>query len=462
MNKELLLDDIIKEKARIENLALPEDLNIKIRETINNLPDRRKGRGRIIKKTVTAAVITLTTLTCLGIVFPTYARNIPFVGSAFEFLSGNNMIDREYVGYSSEINVSQTSKNIKVTINSIVFDGIDLSVGYTIEGKNEFKREPSIFANELKIDGKTASLGANGTGDFIDKHTFVGVDNYHLGNLYLPEGNKDNIDNGDAKIPDRLIIDFNIRTLFDGTKGKWDFKFEVSTDKLKGKVKQVKTSIDLSEIGTNLKVEEVIFTPVNTVIRSTIGNIKGTEEIKYISFDDKGRSLLGKSSSRLDLEDTKNIHWQHTFKSIYEDTKAATFVPITFTEEYKEKIQSSHESYKYDSREVSLNLDGTTILSEGNFGEYKINKVEFLKDKTLIHYECTKYILAINNDGFIVKDESDKIYSLKNVTPLEEGSSKFIAETEPLSKDKEYSLSAVDLEKQFNIREDLKFTVEIK
>lgn len=462
MNKELLLDDIIKEKARIENIVLPEDLNIKIRETINNLPDRRKGRGRIIKKTFTAAVITLAALTCLGIAFPTYARNVPFVGSVFKFLSGNNIIDREYVEYSSDVNVSQTSNNIKITINSIVFDGIDLSIGYTVESKKEFKKEPSIFANELKIDGKTTGFGANGTGDFIDKHTYAGVDNYHLGNLYFTKGNKDNIDNGDAKIPDRLMVDFNIRTLFDGTKGKWDFKFEISTDKLIGNVKQVKTSIDLSEICTNLKVNEIIFTPVNTAVRSTTGNIKETEIAKYIAFDDKGRSLPGKSANRIYLGDADKIYWQHTLKNIYEDTKIVTFIPITLTKENKENMQKSHENYKYDSKEVSLDLDGTTILSEGSFGEYKINKVELFEDKTLIHYECTNYIPAISHDGFVVKDESDKIYSLRNVIPIEEGSNKFIAEIEPLSKDKKYSFSAVDLEKLYDVREDLKFNVEIK
>jgi hypothetical protein len=459
MNKELLLDDLIKEKAKAENIALPEDLNIKIRETLNNLPDRRKGRSKILKKTVTAAVLTLAVLTGLVIAFPTYAHNVPFVGSAFQFLSGNNIIDREYVEYSSEVNVSQTSKNIKITINSIVFDGIDLSIGYTVESKKEFKREPSIFANELKIDGKTTGLSANGTGDFVDKHTYVGVDNYHLGNLYLPQENKGSID---SKIPDNLMVDFNIRTLFDGTKGNWDFKFDISTDKLIGKVKQVKASVDLSIIGSNLKVDEVIFTPVNTVIRSTTDNVKEAEIAKYVSFDDKGRGLPEKSASKIHLGDADKIYWQHNFKSIYEDAKSATFIPITLTKENKEKMQKSQENYKYDSKEVSLNLYGTTILSEGSFGEYKIDKIELLEDKTYIHYESTKYLPAMSHNEFVIKDESDKIYNLRNIAPIEQGSNKFIAELEPLSKDKKYILSAVDLEKLYDIREDLKFTVEIK
>jgi len=461
MSKELLLDDIIKEKASSEKLVLPEELNIKINDTINSLPNKRKSKVRI-KKTVTAAAITLAALTCLGVVFPTYARNVPFLGSAFQFLSGNNKIDRKYVEYSSDINVSETSKNIKVTINNIVFDGVDLSIGYTVESKNEFKKEPAIFAYELKIDGQTMTSAANGNGDFIDKHTYVGVDNYHLVNRYLQEENKENINNEGAKIPDNLMIDFDIRTLFDGTKGKWDFKFNVSTDKLKGKIKLVKTSIDLSKIDNSLKVDKVIFTPVNTAIMSTIDNMKEVQAPKYISFDDKGRSLPEKNVSRLYSGDASKIYWQHTFKNIYEDTKSVTFIPISFTKEYKEIIDSSREDYKDHSKEVTLNLDGTTILSQGVFGEYKISKVEFLEDKTLIHYECTKYIPAISHAGLMVKDKSGKIYKLRGVTPVEEGSNKFIAEIEPLSKDKKYILTSLDLEKRFDIREDLKFTVEIK
>lgn len=461
MSKELLLDDIIKEKASSEKLVLPEELNIKISETINSLPNKRISKVKM-KKTVTAAVITLAALTCLGVVFPTYARNVPFLGSAFQFLSGNNKIDREYVEYSSDINVSKTSNNIKVTINNIVFDGVDLSIGYTVESKNEFKKEPAIFAYELKINDQTMTSPANGGGDFIDKHTYVAVDNYHLVNRYLQEENKENISDEGAKIPDNLLIDFNIRTLFDGSKGKWDFKFNVSTDKLKGKIKEAKTSIDLSEIDNSLKINKIIFTPINTALRCTTDNLKKIQAADYMAFDDKGRSLPVKNVSRLYSDDAGKIYWQHTFKNIYEDTKSVTFIPISFTKEYKEIIERSREDYKDHSKEVSLNLDGTTILSQGIFGEYKISKVEFLEDKTLIHYECTKYIPAISHAGFMVKDKSGKIYKLRGVTPIEEGSNKLIAEIEPLSKDKKYILTSLDLEKQFDIREDLKFTVEIK
>jgi len=461
MSKEMLLDDIIKEKASSEKLVLPEELNIKISDTINSLPNKRKSKVRI-KKTVTAAVITLAALTCLGVVFPTYARNVPFLGSAFQFLSGNNKIDREYVEYSSDINVSKTSKNVKITINNIVFDGVDLSIGYTVESKNEFKKKPAIFAYELNINGQAMTSPADGSGDFIDKHTYVGIDNYHLVNRYLQEENKENISDEGVKIPDNLLIDLNIGSLFDGTNGKWDFKFNISTDKLKGKTKEVKTSIDLSEIDNSLKIDQVIFTPVNTAIRCTTDNLRKIQAASYMAFDDRGRSLPGKNLSRLYSDAAGKIYWQHTFKNIYEGTKSVTFIPITFTKEYNEKIESSREDYKDHSKEVSLSLDGTTILSQGIFGEYKISKVELFEDKTLIHYECTKYIPAISHDGFIVKDKSGKIYNLKNITPVEEGSNKFIAEVDPLSKDKKYILSSGDLEKRFDIREDLKFTVEIK
>ena len=403
MNKEVLLDDIIKEKAGNEKLILPEELSIKIRDTIENLPERRRSTGRI-KKTAAAAAIILIVLTCFGVAFPSYAVNVPFVGSVFQFLSNNNKIDLEYVEYSSAVNVSKTYKNIKITINSIVFDGVDLSIGYTVESKNEFKKEPSIFGTELKIDGKEASFGANGTGEFIDKHTFAGVDSYHLGNLYLSEQNKGN-DDGYANIPNNVMVDFNIRTLFDNTKGKWDFKFNVASDKLKDKVKQVKTSIDLPEDGSNLKVDKVIFTPVNTAIMSNEDNKKGVAAVKYAAFDDKGRSLPEKNTSKIYLGDGKKLYWQNNFKNIYGDTKSVTFIPMTLTKENKEKMQISHENYKYDSKEIPLKLDGTTILSEGSFGEYKINKVEVLKDKTLIHYECTKYISAIGYDCLAIKVE---------------------------------------------------------
>ena len=70
-------------------------------------------------------------------------------------------------------------------------------------------------------------------------------------------------------LPENFTMDLNIREFLEGIKGEWDFKFKVSTEKVKGKVKDINTSIDLSKIKPNLTENEIITTPINTVLRTT-------------------------------------------------------------------------------------------------------------------------------------------------------------------------------------------------
>jgi hypothetical protein len=461
MNNDLLIDDILKEKANGEALRLPEDLNIKIKQTINDLPKRKKSR-KIAKRTAVAAAVTIVAFTGLSAAFPAYARNIPVVNSVFQFLSDKNIIDKEYVKYSSDLNLSKTSNGTTVTINSIAYDGIDLSIAYTVESEKELKFSPHMLDKEFKINGKVTSFGSGGTGKLINKNTYVGVDTFHASNDYLPKEQRKTILGGDVVIPDNFTMDLNIKKFSDGTKGQWNFKYRVSLGEIKGKVKSVKTAIDLSKLVANLKINEVIFTPMNTVLRTESDNGEVGESARYIIFDDKGRSLLEKGSQGSSSFDAKKMYCQYNFRNIYDDTKAITFIPMVETKGYKDTLKNTSGSGQLDTKNSSLNMNGPTVLSEGKYGDYKINKVELLQDKTLVYYECTNLLPALQPYSLEIKDGNGKEYYMGRDSVKDQGYNKFIAEIEPLSKDKKYTISAIDLEKMYDLREDLKFTVDVK
>ncbi|GFP76584.1 DUF4179 domain-containing protein [Clostridium fungisolvens] len=462
MNNDLLIDDILKEKANGEALKLPEDLNLKIKQTIEDLPKRKKNR-RLAKRTAVAAAVTLVAFTGLSAAFPAYARNIPVVNSVFQFLSDKNIIDKEYVKYSSDLNLSKTSNGTTVTINSIAYDGIDLSIAYTVESEKEIKNSPHMLDKEFKINGKVTSFSSGGTGKLINKNTYVGVDSFNVSNDYLPKEQRKYILGGDVVIPDNFTMDLNIKGFSDGSKGQWEFKFKVSLDQIKGKVKSMKTSIDLSKLVPNLKINEVIFTPMNTVLRTESDNGTVDDSARYIIFDDKGRSLLEKGAEAFGSADTNKMYWQYNFKNIYDDTKSITFIPMKENRGYKDKATKDADGvYELDSKSTLLNLNGTTVVSEGKYGEYKINKVELLQDKTLIYYGCTNLLPSLDPYGLVIKDENGNRYGLQKDVVKDQGHNKFVAEIEPLHKDKKYTISATDLEKLYDVREDLKFTVDVK
>jgi hypothetical protein len=462
MDKDLLFDDILRDKASSENIVLPEDLDMKINETLKNLPDRKRRKNMLLKRTVAAAGVTIVILTCLSVAFPSYARNVPVVSSVFQFLSDRNLIDKDYIAYSSDLNLSRTSNEVTVTINSIAYDGIDLSIGYTVESKDDMKNNPHILDKEFRINGRKTSFGSGGTGELINKNTYVGVDSFHIANDYLPKEIKRDTLGGDITIPDTFIMELNIKEFSNNLKGKWDFKFRVSKDKIKGKVHDVKTSVDLSALRPGLKVNEVIFTPINTALRSVANNPGSDDIVNYFVFDDKGRGLSAKGGSGSGSGDINKFYMEDTFKNIYEDTKSVTFIPYVYSKYQKEKIKDSNGSWQIDKKVISLDINKTTVLSEGKLGEYKITQIEFLKDKTLVHYECNGLIAAIHPYALIISDSEGKEYSFLKESVTELGNNKFIAKLEPISENKQYKLSAVDYEKIYDVREDLKFTIEVK
>lgn len=461
MDKEILIDDILKEKAFSEKLSLPGDLDALIKNTIKNLPNRKRKKGSIGKRATIAATIVLVAGISLSAAFPAYARNLPVVSSVFQFLSDSNLIDKDYVEYSSDLNLSKTSNGVTVTINSIAYDGIDLSIAYTVESKEEMKDDPHIADKVFKINGKSTTFGSGGIGKFVNSRTYIGVDSFHVANDYLPKEIKKAQAGGSIKIPDNFIMDLNINKLSNGMEGNWDFKFRVSKDKIQGKVTQVKTNMDLSKIRPTLRVTEVIFTPINTVIRTVENTVETSNFNYFIVIDDKGRRLSSKGGSGSGSADINKMYWEDTYRNIYEDTKAVTFIPVTLKEEFKQKQKNSNGNFTFDIKEVPLNLTGTTTLSQGKIGEYKITQVELLSDKTIIHYECTNLIASAFQYNFTIKDDEGKEFAL-NKENVKDEDGKFVAEIKPLSKDKRYTLSSVDYEKKYEIREDLKFTIDVK
>lgn len=358
-------------------------MNIKIEETIKHLPDRKKVRGKLFKKVAVVAVITLVTATCLIVIFPAYARNVPVISDVFQYLSDNNIIDKDYIKYSSDLNISRTSNDVTVTINSIVYDGLYLSIGYTVESQKELKGEQNILDKNFKINGKETSFSSGGAGKLIDKHTYVGVDIFDVSRDYLPKEVKKRFVGGEVKIPDNFIMDLNIREFSGGIRGKWNFKFKVSIDKIKNKAKGVNIAIDLSEIKPNTIINEVIFSPINTVLRTTEELTISDEPVGYFVVDDKGRTLKCEGSHGSGSGKNNKFYYQYKFTHIYEDTKAVTFIPyipVRLSKESIEKIKSSGGKHEEESKEVVLNLNGTTILSQGRLGEYKVTKIEILKD----------------------------------------------------------------------------------
>lgn len=471
MDKFLLFDDVLKEKASKEILPLSKELDQKIDEILDNLPVREKYKRKIYKRLSIAAAILIMCTLGFSVAFPVYARNLPVISSVFQLLSERNIIDKQYITYSSELNLSRTSNGTTVTINKIAYDGVQLAIGYTVENKTELKTDPFMLKSNIYINGKAKGLGSGGTGYFKDKMTYVGFAYFDVANDYLSKDIAKTTVGGEIKIPNEFIMDLDIKEFVGNIKGNWNYKFKVSTEKVKEKVKSIKTNIDLSLMKPNLNVNELMLTPINTVLRSkeTLVNGFGNDQGGYFVYDDKGRNIETKSGSGSGSEKTKVYYRQILFKSVYDDSKSLTFIPYTYSKEFlqKKQEQSGEQTGSFifkPTKEETLNLYGITTIKEGRLGEYKITQIELQDNKTIVLYECANLLSCISPSNLTIIDSEGKKYPFYEgkITEQDPGSKKYTAELPPLSKYKSYKLSAIDYEKLYDVRDDLKFTIEIK
>lgn len=458
INDDILNDEMIfKMAAEEKNKAvIPETADKKIKETIDKLP-KRKNR-KYIKYTAIAAAAALLFIISFSAAFPAMAENMPIVGSVIRLFDERKLFGKEYSGYTTKVNISKVSNGTTVTINSVAYDGIALSIGYTVQTKEKMQGEPHILDKTFKINGKVKSFGSGGGGYFIDDKTYEGVDSF-ISDDYMPEDARANIVGGDVKIPDTFYLDLDIHQFSEQyLKGDWDFKFKVTKQAVDGKVKNIKTSIDLGSLRDKLKVTGLVITPVNTVLRYSYHDIDYRDtDLEFVVLDNKNRVIECRSGDGGSSLSTRMVYAQYIYKNIYPDTTSLTFIPVIMTQRGIDGIE--------EEVRVPLNKNGVTVLPEGHFGERKITKIEFLPDKTLVYVKNSVTIPFECKEDLSIIDSNGKSYDTCKYVDYDKMNDKensYVAVLPPLPKDKSYTVESTNTEKYYTLRDDLKFTINIK
>ncbi|WP_027634533.1 DUF4179 domain-containing protein [Clostridium hydrogeniformans] len=452
MNREKIMDDILRDKIMENKIEVPENIKALVKNTIDNLPKKSKKK-KIIKRTIITAATIVIAFSLFSATFPAVAKNIPIVNSVFSFLIENNSIsDSSYIDYSDDIKLSQTSNGVTVVIDSIVYDTMKIAIGYTVKSDKKIEVEPHILDKTFKIDGKVVSFGSGGTGEFIDEYTYVGMDEFSVGKKSFPKSIKASILGGEVDIPDTFNMDLNIRELLGEVKGEWDFRFKVTNEKVKGKVKNIPLNLNLSKIDKDINVKEVITTPINTVIRTSMKNTtEYVDTLSYIVMDDKGKYLQINGASGNGGINT--FHNEEYFSKVNDNTASLTFIPY---------IRRSNEAIKSGSRkfkEEKLNNKGETIISFGKLGGVTVESVDFLEDKTLVRHKSTGNLSSMYETHLVLVDSNGKEYESTKIT---EDNDIIIREFPKLNPNESYKIKIADYESEIKLMEDSSFTVNIK
>ncbi|WP_141434430.1 DUF4179 domain-containing protein [Bacillus sp. 03113] len=402
-------DDEIKEKIAVERTIIPERINDKIQDTLQNLTVKKKQTN---KKILVASSLVAMSFLCF-ILSNNYslAQSIPFVASIQKYFS----LSDNYEKVAEKSSATQISNGVKVEITRTIFDGYQLLVAYKVNSSKAFQEKPSILPNNaiIKANGSETNITSDTEyGQFIDnqKKTYTGVAVFSLNKGSFESINSENINNDQyyydekalqgqqidiANLPDKFDLEFDINQLGreeEKIEGKWSFKLPIESEKAKGNVKEVVVDADFSKIGPDIAVEKAVVTPIRIYLQSTASDKDSF--LDYLIKDDKGetKKWLGGSVAGHYIGKERSIS---NFENNNTAVNSISIIPYRL-----------NKSYKMEG--VTLNKIGSTKLPIDNNKILTITNVVEKEGKTYFYYQ-SDYPLS-DYLPFTLKDSEGKEY----------------------------------------------------
>jgi hypothetical protein len=444
MINEDYIDNIIKSKINEANIKTPDNIKNKVDLTLMDLPEKRR-KSKKIYKAVAGIILSVGVLTAFGFAMPTYAQNIPIIGSIFKLLDRGQYTN--YDKYASDINITKVDNGVSITITSIVYDGLDLNIAYKVDSDKPMKDDPHLLDRDLAINGKITTFSSGGGGQFSeDKKSYVGVETLHVSKNEVPKEVQDKMFlGGYVEVPDKFTLTLNVKELLGGIKGKWNFNFQVTNEKVNGKVKEFTLNKDLNNIGKDAKLTKVTLTPINTELQLTskediIGSGSG---ISFLLVDNKGRQLGDKSGDGSGHDG--EYYYSFKYREADEDSKSIRIIP------YKRELNRDNVK----RIQSSLNLNGETKIKLGKYGDLIINKVETVDNKTKIHYRF-EYGSLVTLTKIIDKDTGKEYGGY--VGDSSDGDNVMIFD-DVLPQDKKYVIECDDLDTSVRLYDEIKLDI---
>ncbi|WP_366248205.1 DUF4179 domain-containing protein [Terribacillus aidingensis] len=400
-------DESFKDKIKENHNTIPERLQAKIDDTLAILPDknlRRKRKKTAITWSVAAAILAISLMSVQ--LNPSLASSIGVPNILIDKLS---LGDAEKV--SNEANVIQESNGVKISITNAIFDGYYLLVSYHAESDQPFSETPSLFPEEAKItyDGFESTISpSNEVGEFLDKNkkaydgivifplnkeafTVSDTDEAKLDPDILVKGNQIDI----SELPKKFKLDMKATALGfkedKKLKGEWQFSLQVDTKKAANNSKTVEVNKDLPALGTDVKVEKIVITPIRIHLQGVQHENAGI--IDFLIEDNDGEAKHWLNGS-VGVGENGSERMLGSFENLNPLMKTLKVVP-----------------YKLDMS-VELTAENSTLFQPNGETKLPISKDEYItisnvevKDgKTYISYHAD---VPVNEYlPFVIKDKN--------------------------------------------------------
>ncbi|WNB91109.1 DUF4179 domain-containing protein [Bacillus sp. NEB1478] len=389
---ENLFDEKLRNRISHGKVVIPHRTEEKIKSTLENLPERRKGNR---KRIVAASIVAICAATFLNL--DTFADDIPIIQSIQKHFHLNSNYEKvmDPTPYTKE------SNGTKVTITNTVFDGVELLVSYKVEGQDAFQTKPYLFTDAFINNKKQGWVSSsNEFGEFKDKEhkMYEGTTRF----LITPETlnwRDEDANVNVSRLPEKFTLLLQLDRLggIDGPfHGKWNFELPIKTEKVKSYTNEFSVNKALPFIDSQTKLEEVTVTPLRILLEGEVSTSNpmlnfivvdhNGETIKWVSGDTK-ESASGTMSVRSYYENTGNLH------------DSITVIPFN--------VNKSHSGYDI-SNGTLLNIKGATTIPLDNQRNLTITKTIEQGNKTYVYFS-SEYPINQYLPMFLV-DEDGKEY----------------------------------------------------
>lgn len=227
---------------------------------------------------------------------PVLAKEIPVLGKIFAYVQDKIDFPGTYSEYAEDVGVGVKDNGITITISEIYCDGSNLFVSYTITSEKEFesyadeeslRRQMSYISTDYieTSNGKEylEMYGAEGMeGEFLDSHTFVGVETYSLKEDKFPE-----IFSLKIQMESICFLESDIDDI-DVLNGEWNFSIPVTVND-----DNVET-LEINEMNENHSIDKIFVSPVMIKVYTSYPNIySGTVRYEVAVYGDKSEGDIG-------------------------------------------------------------------------------------------------------------------------------------------------------------------------
>jgi hypothetical protein len=391
-------NDFKNYKKAYEDTKLSKGADIRINETLSNLPSRKKiKRINIVAATV---IFVFISSIFLGVMFPAKANTI--YNSILGYFIKDDILNENYDKYANVVNKPVNKNEVVLTIDSVVSDSLGVTFGYSLKTDKEIKGANLVITKVL-INSKQVNF--DGSSNFykeINSREYVGYQNLKI-----------------KMLPEKFKLELTVTNVGD-IKGEWNFKLNNSSTVTNKNT--IFTSSDFEKVSTDgsLRVSKVVTTPLNTFIDLTY---KSSELIKS---DNKIQNapvfILDQNNREVTVQNINNTivdaHTYHTefyireYKGVLSEL---TIIP------YKQGIISKElRKFEDDNEIYALKTKTPFTINGGDLGSITIKSIIETKDNIKINCSTDSIYgdLLINSLGLGKDIKLDGAPAINNYNPI--------------------------------------------